>query len=389
MTFTTMASGPSRVPALSAIVGAALAAVATLGGCGNLDDHLGAQNVGYRPDGTLVVYTVQDIRIFDGQLGQMLGAPTPVREADPNQDAHGFALSEDGATAAVSYMIPSRPLTSRNAVKLWHLPTGEVAGDIDIDAQPKPPLSRNSNVGLVALSPAGDLFFAQNRASDPDAPVGRNSDSGVFRASDGARLWGGYWLTSPVFSADGQTLYAVTRWDSGVSPDVFDLAAFDATTGNVKFSVHMSPAAADIDLVAGGTQIAGVWSWDGGGAGVKPLGIAFWSALDGTLIRMDPALAPGALYGTQSQGAPAFACWHGGDLCAAGTTDGILIWNVDGALVRGLPRTPTPFGIFGFANDVAFSPDGKLLAVAGDATRVFRVADGALVSEQQFRTGLF
>jgi len=45
--------------------------------------------------------------------------------------------------------------------------------------------------------------------------------------------------------------------------------------------------------------------------------------------------------------------------------------------------------MFGFANDLAFSPDGKLLAVAGDATRVFRIADGALVSEQQFRTGLF
>jgi len=378
---------PTRAQPWFAIL-AAVAAAATLGvGCGDLDDHLGAQNVGYRPDGTLLVYTGQDLRLFDGQLRQMMGAPTAVQETGQIPDT--FALSDDGATVALSYTKWSTPLMTRNAVKVWRLPAADVVGDIDIDAQPKPPITRTRHVGLVALSPAGDLFFAQNRASDPDAPAGRDSDSGVFRVSDGVRLWGGYWLTSPVFSTDGQTLYAVTRWDRGLSPDVFDLAAFDAATGNVKFSVHMGPNSEDIDLVAGGTQIAGVWSLSPGPDGGAPLGISFWSAADGTLIRTDPAIAPGSLYGTQSDGAPAFACWHGGDLCAAGVTDGIVIWNVDGALVRTLPRIHTPLSLFGFANDLAFSPDGKLLAVAGDATRVFRVADGALVSEQQFRTGLF
>ena len=387
MSFSGSKSRPTRAQTLSAVL-AAVAAAATLGvGCGDLDDHLGAQNVGYRPDGTLVVYTVQDIRIFDGQLREMLGPPTPVREVGPYQYEHAFALSDDGDTAAVSYMTPLPKLTSRNAVKLWRLPSGEVSGDIDIDAQPKPPLSATVNVGLVALSPAGDLFFAQNRASDPADPVGRISDSGVFRVSDGVRLWGGYWITSPVFSPDGKTLYGQARPYGADLQAAFALTAFDAGTGAVKFAVYPDPFPADIDLVAGGTQIAGIWTE--GDLFTTNLSVGFWSALDGSPIRIQHAIAPGSLYGTQAEGYPAFACWHGGDLCAAGKTDGIVIWNVDGALIRAVPRTPTPFGLFGFGNDLAFSPDGQLLAVAGDATRVFRVADGALVSEQQFRTGLF
>jgi WD40 repeat protein len=70
--------------------------------------------------------------------------------------------------------------------------------------------------------------------------------------------------------------------------------------------------------------------------------------------------------------------------CATVATDGdqllALVWNPDGTLLHTLP---------GYANDISFSPDGAVLAVGGAGARVYRVADGALVAERQYKYDSF
>jgi WD40 repeat protein len=354
-----------------------------IAGCGNLDDHTPSQSVTYAPDGTLAVFTVEDIRLFDQELRKETHRPIPTVKSQNNGPydyvaVDSFILSADGTTAAVSYAKPEGGVSMRNAVELFRIPTGELVNDIDIDVKPEPPIARTINVGLVALSPHGDLFFAQNRAAPPDA-MPRESDSAMFRVSDGARLWGRYWLTSPVFSADGQTLFS-TFLPGDPTSSALNLMAIDALTGMVRFSVEMT-GLPDIDLVENGQLIAGVWDSQGGTE------FALWSAVDGSLVRNLPQIPGTQLYGTHPAGYPAFACWLTGDLCAVGLGDpnggaSVKIWKTDGTLVQTLRG-------FVDANDLAFSPDGQLIALAGEKTAVYRISDGALVSQKTFRLGIF
>lgn len=357
--------------------------VACLGlssGCGDLDDHVASHNVAYAPDGTLAVFTNDAIRLFDSRLQA---------ETHPAVPAAGlqFQLSADGTAAAVNYS-QSQGTSRRNAVRILRIPTGELVNDIDIAIPPTPPIAPGSVIGLIALSPGGDLVYAQNRAQPPDAMTRADSDSSAFRVSDGARLWGGKWLTSPMFSADGSSLFATFLPGDGRSGE-FDLVSLDARTGAVQFSVDIGVDAviADIALTGGGALIAGVTDDADGTA------LALWSSKDGTLIRKFP-LNPGRLYGTANEGYPAFACWQDGDLCAVGTADlhagalKVTIWRTDGTIVQtlALPIDPNaPVSV----DDIAFSPDGSLVALAGDKTRVYRIADGALVGDRTFRYGVF
>lgn len=356
------------------------AALDLIAGCGNLDDHTPSQNVAYAPDGSLIVFAGA-LRIFDRTLKNETHKAIPI--ASSNEDRiDSFVLSADGSTAAVSHSTRDR-LTIRNAVELFRIPTGEVVNDIQIDIPPTPPIALLTNIGLIALSPQGDLVFAQNRAQAPGATSRAESDSSMFRVSDGARLWGGYWLTSPVFSVDGRTLFATFLPRDGTSGE-FDLMALDALTGTVKFSVDIR-AAVDISLVGNGELIAGVWGSEEGTAS------ALWSATDGSLIRSLPPIPGTSLYGTHSEGYPAFACWLAGDLCAVGlsvSTAGtsVSIWRTDGTAVRTID---IPFADREAPNDFAFSPDGQLIAIAGDRTAVYRISDGARLSEKSFPRGIF
>jgi len=154
----------------------------------------------------------------------------------------------------------------------------------------------------------------------------------------------------------------------------------DALTGAPRFTVNMGVDG--VITLAGGGLIAGVWweSWDSAGYGI-------WSSKDGTLIQKFP-LIPGHLSGSSNEGQPPLACWRDGDLCAVCTSnpDGlkVTIWRTDGTIVRTL-AWPSGANI----NDIAFSPDGSLIALAGDKARVYRISDGELVGERTFRYGVF
>ena len=368
---------------------AAFALFAAAAGCGDLNDRLGTQDIAYAPDGTLIAFTVADIRHFDGQLKGEINAPV-FAGLGPTHDflANSFAVSADGTTAALEYAQISATGTNRG-VRIFQLPAGTILNDIPLDVAPTSAQSAIVDVGSAAISPGGDLVFAQNSAQLPEA------DTAMFRVADGARLWSAGWLSEALFSVDGATLYAI-RNGANDPPNVFELVAFDALTGAMKFSVNAGVDA--IRLVADGSIIAGeqglVMGSSDESSQTPVLGIGFWSAADGTPLSTYPTFDYSGLTGSQGHGTEPFACWRSGNLCATATVgtagNQILIWDTAGSLVQriAVPRANLGLG-FGFANDLSFSPDGRFVALAGDTTRVYQVSDGALVAERTLRAHLF
>jgi len=354
-------------------------------GCGDLSNRASVIAARYTRDGTLVLLTPAGIKLYDAELAHDKGTIAFHTAPDYSSIPHVFALSADGKTAAVSMIVPEH----KNEVTLYDIPsrkplrTVEVVGDVDL------------LVRALALSPDGGLMYVLGPVNFSDSTV----RSSIVDVTTGAEhVMDGVLLDSPVFAADGATLFGVVGSFSHATLD-----ARDPLTGDLRFSV---PAPfASLTLTDGGATLAGT-------ADVPtaanpdcvlfcPPSYQFRSTVDGSLVRELPPLVPDTtIYSTDMYLYGPLACSTAGDLCASGVTSSggprVEVWTPDGTLLQSLP---VPAGSSGteVPNDISLSPDGTLVAVAtGSFTTpvngsawVYRVADGTLVRHLDLTADLF
>jgi len=344
-----------------------------LGGCGNLRDvYTPAQNAGYTPDGTLVIYTPAGIKLYDPTLA--IEKRSILLDADPGGELVdvpiAFDLAADGKSAAVGFSN-----TVAHDVEVFTMADGTRRSTIDVDMPPPP--AGSFPVQGVAISAHGALVYVQGPAS------------GVYDVASQTRLWGrddDHWLISPRFSADEATLYGI---------DGQRLQAFDARTGEVKMDVDTAGTLIALALSPDGATLVSirVVCSDGSSSMYQPCAdgsapaqdFALWSAADGTLVGELPPFPGTGAVGDRVTGGGLGCTAAGGGLCGVKASDGdqqlLLVFRLDGTLVRTFPGD----SISGFA----FSPDGALVAVAGGSARVYRMDDGQLLHEQSYTYGLF
>jgi hypothetical protein len=338
-------------------------------GCGYLDDvSTGAEHVGYAPDGTLAVFTPAGITLYDAEMKNVKTSIRLAAQAGTVDVPVTFDLAGDGTSAVVGYSN-----TVKKDVAIYAIPQGRVTTTIDVDM---PPFADGIPVQRVTISPAGDLVYV------------RAPHSGMFRAADGAALWGEdsqeLGLEPMTFSADGATVFGVHYYEG---PSRVALEAHDALTGALLYSVDTGRSVAALTLAADGATLVVVED-DPCPADPSPscesYSIVFRSTADGAVVRSVPY--PAGLTIQRPGLGTALTCSSAGNLCATGALDEgrepiVILFDADGAVIRRLSVT--------FAIEVAFSPDGALLAVAGGDARVFRVGDGTLVSRRTYTYGVF
>jgi hypothetical protein len=342
-----------------------LAAVAgTLPACGSPKKVAFVQEVAYRPDGSLVLFTEAGIHVYNGGL-EWNFIPFDALMVQQSSASFRYSLSADGTRAAVSYSPYYPPAPTR--VAIYAIPDGDLLNLFQLD-----PSASN---GEIALSPDGKLLFALGART-------------MLDTTTGAPLWTGNaaWLL-PVWSADGTTLFID---DTGAFP--MTLTALEANTGKAQWKAPLNVSyLLGLTLVWDGTVLAGlanplnVGYCPGAtyGYGLCPNLLPFWYAADGTLAAQQTAVPGATAYGAFPDTLAAFAC--NTDTCVAGlrdntaTVDGEFAWvyKVDGTFVARLPTE-------GAAPSFSISPDGTRIAMASDqdkahSAQVFSLPDGQLI----------
>jgi hypothetical protein len=353
-----------RALALSASLLGALPA------CGYLDEVVtSAEGVGYAPDGTLAVFTPAGITLYDAEMKSARKSIQLEKVAGTVDVPIGFDLARNGTRAAVGYSN-----TVKKDVVVYAIPGGDVVATIDVDM---PPTADSIPVQSVVMSPDGELVYV-------DGPA-----SGMFRVADGTRLWGVDWPDegprTVSFSSDGQTVFCVQHFSS---PSRAVVDARNAVTGAMAFRHEFAGTVWGLTATADGTTVIALESYpcpSDGSPNCEPA-FVFRSTADGTLTKSIPH--PAGLVPTRGWWVSSpLTCTRAGDLCASPATDPttekafVLVFKPEGTVVHQLDV----MGAF----DLAFSPDDELLAVAGGDARVFRVADGKLLSRQTYTYGVF
>jgi len=362
----------------SSVHGCALIGLAAfLAGC---SEHPAApaypQEISYRQDGEIVVYTPAGISVHDAQLRGTAGSISLDREVGGvlKDEPFTFSLADDGQVAAVGFSN-----TVDRDVVIYDLATGRERSVLDLD------LPSGFPVQQVTLDPTGARVFV------------RADNWGMFDTETGERLWGASssdeccGLTAPIFSRDGQVLFGFqdTR-----------LEARGALTGELLFSVEAGAprgggggglAHSGLEGVLVGTRSDPTSLERDGGPGQE---YVFWSERDGSVVKTVPQF-PDRSFAYTFVGNNIVACSPSGDVCASSVTlrqelrqlpgdsvpslaqpvYSVLVWKSDGTLLEELPT---------YASALSFSPDGSHLAVAGSEAELYRVEDGALERSLQY-----
>ena len=371
---------------------AALAAVlGVLPACGNPQkDGMRVDNIANGPDGSLVLFTVAGIYVFDGLLLAQwnhitldaLGVP-PLNSAgdDGNAGVLRFSLSADGSTAAVSFS----PVTvqANTRIALYRMPGGDLLNMFEVAVDPQSPVY----VETQALSPDGSLLCALAGIFNGTTTMM------MLDTATGATLWTRTGPQAfPVWSPDGATLFAATETNGTTDSTV---EALDARSGTLKWSTDLSNNHVEgLAVVGDGTLVAGaVEPPDSGGgkAGDWPPFYPFWSAADGAPAMQVASVPHTWFYGTYPVGYANFAC-NGTDTCAAGLNEWndpersnfIHVYKPDGTVLLNLP-TPVGKAI----DDMAISADGNFITIAnpydlGGGATVYSAVDGRKINSQIF-----
>jgi hypothetical protein len=357
----------------TAVATAALAAIlSALPACGDLKDNtIPVDKVAYTPDGSLVLFTVAGIYVFDGLLQTQithipldpLGVP-PGNVSAIVQPAGTlrFSLSADGTTAAVSYS-PNDDDKANTQVAIYGMPGGDLLRMFEVTDAAN--AGQGDKVMDLALSPDASWLYIS------EIIIGTNGDStatAVLDATTGVRLWtkdGGREL--PVWSPDGATLFSSIE-PAGGQPGapLSALEALDARTGESKWTTDPTVGSiVGLAVTGNGALLAGAIEPPPCGMSVSdcPPFYPFWSSADGTALTQVESV-PDTWEFAAGNGNADFVC-NAADTCVMGLNhwnprvNFMHIYKTDGTVLWDLP-TPTGKAV----DSSAISPDGNFITIA-------------------------
>jgi hypothetical protein len=362
-------------------IGSFLLAVAGLTGCGNLQEgHTDIFSARFLPDGKVVAFVVGAIKVFDPALERETASlPVPLEHSGAGNFHHRHAVSANGSSVAVSYF-------------RWASPPADPGPPPAPDAAPGP---LESVVAVFDLATQARVWTLTDTSDQVSASmnVALSNDGGtlavtayswrakaarsslrIFHLPEGNLLWRAEAeeFYAPVFSPDGQTLYAATRSAVGESGSVRSVNAWRAADGMSLFSTTTARAVPNLAVAANGAVLVG------GVVGPGPAAWAAWSTTDGALLREGT--------GTSEQDKTTEAV----DVNGAGD----LVLSVTGGNSRGMGY-PEEIRLWHGSEvqltiaDVliytaSFSSDaGKIVTTHGTAIKLWNASDGALIATRE------
>jgi hypothetical protein len=376
---------------------AAMAAVGLLPACGDLKNNtISVDMVSYASDGSVVLFSVAGIDVYDGRLQKHLRHIAIDGLAEPPGIGElTYSLSGDGTVAAVAYSpnptISDAAWGMNTRVGVYRISDGVRLNLTEIpDAGAAPYFHSLMD---LAISPGGALIYGNT--------VGSGTEQGrVIDAASGALIWtgDGAW-GKPVWSADGTTLFGLNEDPNSGEPTSLD--ALDGRSGALKWRTNLfDPSTSrginvgDLALVGDGTSLTGEALDTSEGVCISsscPASYPIWSSADGSMTDELAGLPQTSGTGYGSNG-DSFTCNATGT-CAARTsgltppqsqTFYVWIYKTDGTTLQELPTPDT-----NLQGSMAISPDGKFITIADNpgsqgGVNVYSIADGSLVGSVAF-----
>jgi WD40 repeat protein len=296
--------------------------------------YVAVAGVAFSPDGTLLAAACNDgsVRLWSTAKGGLTGPPLRTLAYHPGNSASVIAFSPDGRLLAAG--------GSDGNLRVWNPGTGRPVTGL---LQAEPLGGSLKSVNTVAFSPDGRLL----------ASLGSEGTVRIWDAATGSRA-GGFQTPGPsggpgamAFTPDGALLatadgdHRVRTWDPLTGRLIGEPLRIDATVDTFVNGIAVRPHG---HLLAGAAGDGTVRLWDM--TTRRPVGGPLRAvAGNNAPVITDVAFGP-----------------RGGLLAAIGTDGLVRLWNP----ATGRPAGPSlRAGGTGMVGTVAFSPDGKQLAVGG------------------------